>query len=139
MCELLNDQRTRSTPSPLWGEGWGEGKPTQDGVPPHPNPLGGFAAPKGEREQPGPDPGPSTHNSRNLSSAPEPLLQKNRRHVVVPNSLRCRIRVQTLPVIRPIVAAVEAMPLPAIGPSFKIAPKINGPQYATSSPMIQKL
>jgi hypothetical protein len=35
------------TPSPLWGEGWGEGGgPIERSLPPHPDPL-----PKGERGQ----------------------------------------------------------------------------------------
>src|SRR5712671_1099394 len=43
----------RSAPSPLRGEGWGEGGPTLNrrSSPPHPNPLGGSTAPGGEREQ----------------------------------------------------------------------------------------
>jgi len=42
----VNTSRGR-TPSPLWGEGWGEGDQILSFVTPHPNPLGGFAAPEG--------------------------------------------------------------------------------------------
>src|SRR5882724_5379213 len=90
MCDSMAWKRVRWAPSPLWGEGWGEGgqvsrlapNPVAErrldlsnficsadsdkfdfllggtrrggrlsrSVPPHPNPLGGFAAPRGERE-----------------------------------------------------------------------------------------